>query len=211
MIWMLRVVHVLAVAAWFGSVVFFTVAGVLIFQGFAEVSALPGEERPLWLPLPEVFQGASPGEGFPEPIRLEQGSRAAGVAVSKIFPFYYGLQTGCAVLALLTAWVLGRQGEGQGHGWRTGLCLLALLSVVGGWWLEQEVARLRIPRNERTDEVLTARAPVSASLLEEARAARSTFGRWHGYSLIQNLVTLILVSGIIVFIPSLSVASTRLR
>src|SRR4051794_26393537 len=104
MLCLLRSLHVLAVATWFGSVVFFTIAGVRIFDAFSEVA---GEEsRPLWFPIPEAFDKPPLGDGFPKETRLEQGSRAAGAAVGKIFPVYYGLQAGCGLVALLTAVVL---------------------------------------------------------------------------------------------------------
>lgn len=209
MLSLLRILHVLAVSLWFGSVAFFTVAGLLIFQAFSAVSALPAEERPLWLPIPPAFQGA-PVEGLPDPLRLEQGSRAAGVAVSRIFPFYYALQAGCGVVAVLTASLLARSGEGRGHGWRGALTKLALLTVLGGWWLELRVSELRVPRNDLTDRVLLAESP-SQELLVEARAARATFGMWHGFSLLQNFLTLACVTGITLCLPSLSATPPRLR
>lgn len=207
MLSLLRVTHVFAVALWFGSVAFFTVAGLLIFQSFRDVSALPADQRPSWLPLPEMFARESP-EGFPTPLRLEQGSRAAGVAVSGIFPVYYAAQAGCGVVALLTALLLARGGEGRGHGVRLSLCALALVTVLGGWWLEYRVTELRVPRNELTEQALATSSP-SAERLAEARAARAEFGRWHGYSLIQNFVTLALAAGITCSIPSLSGGSPR--
>ncbi|NBO91759.1 MAG: hypothetical protein EBV06_05540, partial [Planctomycetia bacterium] len=102
-----RIMHALSVSLWFGSVVFFTVAGLLIFQAFEQVARQEAADRPSWLPVASLYAGVSPGQGFPEPLRLEQGSRAAGVAVSGIFPFYYAVQTGCAVVALLTALRIG--------------------------------------------------------------------------------------------------------
>src|SRR5262245_23763324 len=114
----LRASHVLAVALWFGSVAFFTFAPLLLFNAFAEVSREPAERRPLWLPLPAAFDQPSPGEGFPEPLRLEQGTRAAGLAVGSIFPAYYGLQAGCGIVALLTALLLARAEQGAAHRWR---------------------------------------------------------------------------------------------
>jgi hypothetical protein len=206
---LLRVTHVFAVALWLGSVAFFTVAGLLIFQSFRDVSALPADQRPTWLPLPEMFARESP-EGFPTPLRLEQGSRAAGVAVSGIFPVYYVTQAACGVVALLTALLLARGGEGRGHGVRLALCALALATALGGWWLERRVTELRVPRNELTDQVLATPTP-PAELLAEARAARAEFGRWHGYSLIQNFATLVCVAGITLSIPWLSGGPPRGR
>jgi hypothetical protein len=186
-----KTLHVLSVALWFGSVAFFTVAGLLIFQAFTDLSRKPESERP-WFPVPAMFQH-DPPEGFPNPLRLEQGSRAAGVAVSRIFPVYYGLQLGCGIVALVTALGIGRSGEGRGHRWRIALCVVALATVGLGWWLESVVTELRIPRNELTDAVLTASAPTREQV-EKALAARAEFGRWHGYSLMQNFATLALVT-----------------
>jgi hypothetical protein len=185
-----KTLHVLSVALWFGSVAFFTIAGLLIFQAFEDLSRKPESERP-WLPVPAMFQHDPPAKGFPDPLRLEQGSRAAGVAVSRIFPVYYGLQLGCGIVALFTALVIARSGEGRGHGWRIALCVLALATVGLGWWLETVVSERRVPRNELTDAILTASAPTQDQV-QEAQAARAEFGRWHGYSLMQNFATLVL-------------------
>jgi hypothetical protein len=186
-----KTLHVLSVALWFGSVAFFTVAGLLIFQAFSDLSRKPESDRP-WFPVPEMFRRDPPAKDFPDPLRLEQGSRAAGVAVSRIFPVYYGLQVGCGIVALVTALAIARAGQGSGQRWRIVLCVLALTTVGLGWWLETVVGELRIPRNELTDKVLTISAPTQQQL-EEAQAARAEFGRWHGYSLMQNFATLALV------------------
>ena len=188
-----KTLHVLSVALWFGSVAFFTISGVLIFQAFSDLSREPAFQRPLWFPVPAEMNRTSPGDVLREPVRLEQGSRAAGVAVSRIFPVYYGLQLGCAVVALLTALVVARSGEGRGHGWRIGLCVLALGTVGLGWWLEHVVSDLRKPREELIDAVLIASVP-SQDQLERAREARADFNRWHGYSLMQNFATLALAT-----------------
>src|SRR5262245_2073826 len=177
---MLRTLHTLAAGLWFGAVVFFTVAGVLIFQAFADHSRPPFHQREIWFPEPEEFGHPPLGDGFPDPTRLEQGSRAAGAAVRRIFPFYFALQAGCAAVALVTALALGGPRRV-----RLALCVLGLLAVLGGWWLEERVAALREPRNELTDEVLRTPIP-SEEQLEAAREARATFSRWHFYSLAAN-------------------------
>ena len=198
MIALLRTVHVLSLAVWLGSMVFFTIAGVLLFGAFAEVSRLPregkrleegGEKRPLWFPLPPEFEKDSPGEGFPEPLRLEQGSRAAGHAVGKMFPVYFGLQIVCAALAAVTALgLLLIQGGGFDKA-RLAVCVLGLAAVGAGWALERHVHQLRGPRNDLTEAVLKADAP-TAELVREARQARADFGKWHGISLMVNFATL---------------------
>lgn len=195
---LVRSLHVLAVAVWLGSVVFFTITGLLVFRAFEDVSR--DEARPEWLPLPPIYARPSPGPGFPDPLRLEQGSRAAGVAVGRVFPVYYGLQAGCGAAALLTALLLARSAEGGAHRRRVALALSALLTVLGGWWLEGEVSRLRGPRNDLTDAVLKMSAP-PAEEVEAARQARAAFGKWHGYSLVQNFATLGLVAGLTLLVP----------
>jgi hypothetical protein len=191
----LKTLHVLSVALWFGSVVFFTFAPLLMLQAFQEVSDLPAERRPLWLPLPDAFQKEVPGAGLPGPTRREQGTRAFGVAVGKVFPVYYGLQLGCGLVALVTA--LGMARTGEGHAWRISLCALALATVGLGWWLERAVHDRREQRNDLTDAVLLASAPAEEQV-ERARAARADFSTWHGYSLLQNFATLALVTVITV-------------
>jgi hypothetical protein len=200
MIPFLRSLHLLALSCWFGSLVFFSIVGLLIFNAFEEVARLPSESRPLWLPLPAEFSRDSLGKGFPEPIRLEQGSRAAGVAVSKIFPVYYALQTGCALVALLSALVLARSSLGTGHRLRVWLAAIALATVLLGWGLEVYVAELRVPRNTLTDEVLIAS---EQGPIEEARAARAKFGMWHGMSLLQNFATLAVVFWLVLLVPGM--------
>src|SRR5262249_43162586 len=161
-------------------------------QAFEEVSLLPARERPLWFPLPAEFEKDSPGEGFPDPLRKEQGSRAFGVAVGKVFPVYFALQAGCAVVAVLTAlglaWGLGGPLNRVG----VVVCALGLAAVVTGWWLEQRVHALREPRNRLTDAVLVASNPTPEQV-QEARQARVAFGTWHGISLLDNFATLGLV------------------
>jgi hypothetical protein len=50
-----------------------------------------------------------------------------------------------------------------------------------------------VPRNNFTDEVLRGPSPSSAEI-QHAVDARAEFGRWHGYSLIVNFLTLVLVA-----------------
>jgi glycerol-3-phosphate acyltransferase PlsY len=175
-----RVIHALSVSLWFGSVAFFTVAGLLLFQAFEDEARKTAADRPAWLPAVSLYDQGSPGKGFPEPLRLEQGSRAAGVAVSGIFPFYFALQTGCAVVALLTALAIGGR-------IRIAACVVGLAVVLAGWGLERVVHEVREPRNVKTDLAL---AEPSEDRLLEARMARSRFGMWHGISLLANFAAL---------------------
>jgi hypothetical protein len=210
-----KVLHVLSLGLWFGTVAFFSVVGVMLFDAFERVSALPADARPIWFPLPREFTKDPPSDKFPKPLAKEQGSRAVGYAVTPLFPVYYGIQSVCAVLATVTAaaWWLAR-GGGRLAKVRTLLLAAALLTVAVGWYLERKVHDLREPRNEYTDQVL--RNPDAGVLktggddsgrggtvkssqevaadLARAENARAEFGRWHGYSLIGNFATLALVT-----------------
>jgi acyl-phosphate glycerol 3-phosphate acyltransferase len=188
-----KVVHVLALGLWFGTVVFFTIAGAVLFPAFQKEAARPAAERPLWFPLPAAYDRAPPSDRFPDPLRLEQGSRAAGAAVAPLFPWFYGVQAGCGLLALVTALAWASTQRGRAHTLRAAALALALAGVGVGWWLERKVDELRIPRNDLTDEVLLNPSP-SADLIQRAVDARAAFGTWHGYSLIVNFLTLLLVA-----------------
>jgi hypothetical protein len=184
-----RTLHVLVLGLWFGSVVFFTLAGVLLFQAFADKTRLPGNGRDWWLPMPPELGREPPSPRFPDPLRLEQGSRLAGVAVGAIFPWYYGIQTGCAVAALLTAIVLRTRGRLSNV--RLIVLALGLLFVLIGWGLERYVEGLREPRNTALDEVLSTDKP-TPELIRTAEEARAAFGMWHGISLLDNFTVLAL-------------------
>src|SRR5438876_3358370 len=98
-----RVLHVMALALWFGDGVFFTFFVALslfaTFQGLAQ-------SRPDWLPLPTDFTDEQ---------RTAFGTRLAGVAVGPIFPLYFALQGTCGVVALVTAWGWTRQSPERVH------------------------------------------------------------------------------------------------
>ena len=188
-----KTIHVLALGLWFGTLCFFTVAGLTLFQTFDEISLQDRDARPLWFPLPDAYAKDRPSDKFPDPLRREQGSRAAGAAVGPLFPWYYGIQTGCAVVTAITAlgWWLSRR-RSRADGVRAVLLLAALAGVGLGWWLERAVGDLRKPRDELTDAVLVSAAPTDAQI-QEAGEARTTFVRWHGYSLLDNFAVLALV------------------
>ena len=198
-----KMLHVLALGLCFGTMGFFTIMGVMLFQTFEEVAVKPADERPLWFPLPPEFDKEPPRsedgkEGrFPDPLRKEQGLRAAGWAVTPLFPWYYGLQAGCVVLALATAlpWPGRCPGE-RIHKVRVGLLLLAVALLAVGGWLEKTVTDLRVPRNELTDAVLREPHPSDAEI-EKAEQARYTFGVWHAFSLLQNFASLLVMGALV--------------
>ncbi len=188
-----KVVHVLALGLWFGTVVFFTITGAVLFPAFQKEAAKPAAERPLWFPVPPAYEKAPPSDKFPDPLRLEQGSRAAGAAVGPLFPWFYGVQAVSGLLALVTALAWASTWRARAHVVRAVVLALALVGVGVGWWLERKVDYLRVPRNLYTDEVLLG-SPPAPRLLQAAVDARAEFGRWHGYSLVVNFVTLALVA-----------------
>ncbi len=185
-----KMIHVLALGLWFGTACFFTVAALSVFQTFEAESLKEKEARPLWFPMADVYAKAPPTGKFPDPLRKEQGLRAAGAAVGPIFVWYYGIQAVCAAATAITAlgWWLSR--KGNIHTVRAVLLLLALVGVGVGWGLERVVADLRVPRNQLTDAVLQG----STEDLGAAEEARAIFARWHGYSLLDNMAVLLLVT-----------------
>jgi acyl-phosphate glycerol 3-phosphate acyltransferase len=189
-----KVLHVLSLGLWFGTVVFFSVVGLVLFDAFDRLSVEPAVSRPIWFPLPPEFARDRPSDKFPNPLAKEQGSRAVGYAVAPLFPIYSGIQAVCAVLATVTAaaWWLARDG-GRLAKVRTLLLMAALVTVGVGWYLERVVHDLREPRNEYTDQVLKSSSP-TAEEISRAEKARAEFGRWHGYSLMDNFATLALVT-----------------
>jgi hypothetical protein len=193
MLLLTKIVHVLAVGLWFGTAVFFTfVVGLSLFSTFDALAQQ--QSRPLWFPLPPKLDKPRPSDRFPDPLSKEQGSRVAGAAVGPMFPWYYGIQAVCGVLALVTAlaWLLLSR-PATANTARIVILVLALITVGIGWWLELVVSDLRAVREEKSDAVLRNDAPSPADI-QAADAVRAEFGRWHGYSLMVNFATLFLVT-----------------
>lgn len=200
-----RTIHALAVSLWFGSVAFFTVAGLLVFGAFERVSQDEGERA--WFPVAPQYDKAPPeGSKFPDPLRKEQGSRAAGVAVGAIFPTYYALQAGCGLVAMLAAFALLRAEGGRLNRARFFVCVLGLLTVKLGWWLERKVHDLGVTRHQTADVMLRAATPTEGQVTE-AREARAAFFAWHGVSLLVNFATLglsLVAAGMVPFRPDVA-------
>jgi glycerol-3-phosphate acyltransferase PlsY len=187
-----KTIHVLAIGLWFGTAVFFTITGLVMFQALEEVSLKPRGERPLWFPEPSEYNRDLQSDKFPNPLRKEQGSRAFGAAVGPLFPWYFGIQGICGLLAAATALTLARA-AGSIHRVRAMILVAALLTVAAGVWVERVVEEFRVPRNDATDVVLSSPSP-TADEISQAETARANFGRWHGYSLSLNMITLLLVT-----------------
>jgi glycerol-3-phosphate acyltransferase PlsY len=202
MLLLAKTLHALAVGLWFGSVVFFTLTGVVLFQTFEQLTTPPAAERPVWLPVPAAYERPRPGDRFPEPLRKEQGSRLAGAAVGPLFGWYYGLQTACGLVAVVTALSWAGRRDQPVHRWRAGLLVVALVTVGVGWWLDRVVEGLRVPRNQLTDAVLQNPAPEPGQVAAAERA-RAEFAAWHGYSLADNLAALALVTAAMALVARL--------
>jgi acyl-phosphate glycerol 3-phosphate acyltransferase len=203
-----KTLHVLSLGLWFGSAAFFTLAGSLMFDEFKAESRVPADQRPLWFPLPKELAKDPPSPRFPTPLAEEQGSRAFGVAVRPLFPWYYGIQLVCALVAYGTAlsWQRGREND-RAQRWRTLLLMLALVVTAVGWWMEGKVNDLRGTRDRQTDIVVQAQNPTPEQIAT-AETERREFVQWHLGSLAQNFVTLVLVTIAMALAAQLPAATT---
>jgi acyl phosphate:glycerol-3-phosphate acyltransferase len=162
-----KVVHVYALGLWFGSMVFFILATLSLFDTFQKL-ATSETGRPTWLRAVDDFDAA-------------KATQLAGIAVSPLFTWYFPLQTVCGILAAATA--LGwcrRQAARLVDRVRARVLWLATCAVLIGWPLAHYVNQLRLQRY--SDE------PGVAALAKQA------FGTWHTYSLLLNFAVLTLVS-----------------
>jgi acyl-phosphate glycerol 3-phosphate acyltransferase len=189
-----KVLHVLAVGLWFGGAVFFSfVVAPTLFSRFESLTEQPPEIRKWWFP--------PAGEFDREDYRHEQGTRAAGYAISPMFDWYFLMQGVCGVVAMATAlrWSMADPAS-KVHRWRSVVLIAAVATVVLGWPLERYVHALRFERNEKVDIYLRTAADEQvapeavANAEREARAARGLFGMMHGISLLLNFGTLGLVT-----------------
>jgi acyl phosphate:glycerol-3-phosphate acyltransferase len=201
MLAILKILHVLAVGLWFGTTVFFSfVVGLSLITTFTEVAAKKADERPVWFPVaPAYDKDPPPSPSFPNPVRTEQGSAAFGAAIAPLFGWFFLIQGGCALVALATAlpgleWPAGKV--------RVAVLVLAALTLAVGWWMAEKVSGMREGRSQAT---LTALADPTSANVVQADVARGDFARWHGYSVMLNLVTVVLVTvamGLAAFLPA---------
>lgn len=189
-----KILHLLTLGLWFGTAIFFSfVVGLSLFGTFEGLAAKDSSQREMWFPTWEVYDFPSPDPALPQPLRKEQGSRAAGAALAPLFHWYFGIQAVCAVLAAATALSWRRMGVGRIHAVRAGFLLAALVTVALGWWLLRVVEDYREPRN-RTFDAMVSHSPPRAEDVRAAVEARQTFARWHLYSLGVNMLTVLLVT-----------------
>ncbi len=192
-----KILHLFALGLWFGMGVFFSfVVAFSLFGSFEKlaVEKATDSERPLWFRISPYYENDLQSEKFPKPFRKEQGTRAAGFAISPMFDWYFILQAACAVIAALTAlgWTMSGYSRGV-HRLRAAVLLIALVGAGAGWWLGHRVSDLRAERDDATDSLLTTANP-TADDIKTAEQARATFGGWHGISVLINLATLLLVT-----------------
>lgn len=198
-----KTIHVLALGAWFGSAIFFSLPVALSLFGSFDGLAR-AEARPAWFPLAEPFDKIKPELNGP----VEQGSRAAGYAIGPLFVWYFIVQGVCGCLAFGAAWPWRDwEPNRRVHTWRAYLLLGAVATVVIGWPLEQYVAGLRGPRNESSEAYLRAGPDHLKEREREMKSARAAFGAWHGVSILLNYVTLGLVAAAMALAAQLPVAS----
>jgi acyl phosphate:glycerol-3-phosphate acyltransferase len=183
-----KALHVLAVGLWFGTVIFFTVTGGLLFPTFTDEV----HKDPPYLPRPAAYDKA-PGDEK-EVVLKEQAARVFGAAVAPLFPWFFRIQLGCAVVALLTAlgWAVRRKGE-RVHAARLWVLIAATGALSVGLCLDRVVERLRGPR-DRTGDVLLREPDPTKEQKQAADDAHLEFNRWHGYSLTVNFAVLVLVA-----------------
>lgn len=192
-----KTLHVLAIGLWFGSAIFFTfVVGLTLFGQFEALAE--SRERPPWFPL----------WYFSEPDTLkEQGTRAAGFAISPMFDIYYLLQGICGFIVVMTALAWTRaEGGRRVHTLRVWVVGMALVTVVAGWPIARHVSDLRAERNWARDVYLLessrptkgegriTTAESIAKARDASEVARGQFGQWHTISLLGNFVTVLLVT-----------------
>jgi acyl phosphate:glycerol-3-phosphate acyltransferase len=172
-----KILHVLAVGLWFGSVVFFSLAAPAIFQSFGALVDQRAE-RPSWLT---------------QPLTTDQANQLAGLAVGPIFPRYFLVQGLCGLVALVTALGWTRGAGATVHTVRFYVLLAAFALVLISWPVAQKVSALRVERY--------------ASDAALAAAAKANFTTWHLYSLSLNMLTVVLVAvamGLAASLPSRS-------
>lgn len=205
MLGLTKMIHLLALGVWLGTLVFFTfVAGLGVFHAFQELAETDAHNRPTWFPVPRAYardperwEQLSASDGLftdARAIRREQGTRAAGVAVEAMFRGYFPLQVVCGLLAVSTA--LGWWRAAPGNRWRrarTVVLLFGVQSALGGWILERRVAEAQTARNQKVDALLESPRP-GANDVRIAQLAVGDFRCWHAASLLANFVTLALVA-----------------
>jgi hypothetical protein len=171
-----RMLHVMAVGLLFGATIFFNfIAAPSIFRTFREAVHSAPNDRTANFPL---VTETDPEKRGPQCDVL--ANALAGTAVGPIFPTFYALQSGCLVVAMITALSWWSKSPKGWNRWRVYLLGLALITVVIGWSLSGTISTLRVERFS-TD-------------LAVAESAKQRFAEWHLYSLMLSFSTAIFAS-----------------
>ena len=207
-----KILHVLALGLWFGTVIFFSfVVGLNLFGTFEQVAAAPPEERPIWLPMwqrlrwfrararPDVSRTAAQGA---RDARRRRGHHAV---ISLVFR-HPGVCARCWQPRLL--WPGGAWARDAFIAFAPAFCWRrsSRWHWAGGW--SAVVDDLRGPRNS-TFDAMVSHSPPRDEDIRSAVEARRTFGRWHLYSLGVNMVTVLLVTVAMAQAASLPIAATE--
>lgn len=176
--YLLRVLHLVGVGLWLGTVVFFPFCVALpVIAGMQALAMRPDN----WLHLQSE----------------KEGIRLAGELLNIVFARYFLFQLGCGLAALIPAVIWLRQ-SGKVHRFRVGFLLLAMVLVSANeWWLAENVRYWRHARyashsaaEHTTAPGTTASAATPGSPHPDAEQA---FQFWHTLSLAADIVTLLLV------------------
>src|SRR5207249_2299591 len=91
-----RIIHVLSLGTWFGSMVMFNliVAPTLFFEAFPAVVESAPSDRTAFVPISQDLNNEK---------KKELATALAGSAVGPVFPKSFQLQAACAALSLITA------------------------------------------------------------------------------------------------------------
>ncbi|MDY3554210.1 glycerol-3-phosphate 1-O-acyltransferase PlsY [Gemmata sp. JC717] len=162
----LRGLHVLVLGLWFGGAAFFNFgAATAIFDSFKEVVNAGPSDR-------TAYRTIIPADAEQKD-KDALASALAGSAVGPVFPRYFAMQAVCAAIALLTALSWFRLGGV--HRVRVFVIAFATATVIAGWPISNEVARLRLERFNPDATI--------------AAAAKTAFVSWHFVSLGLSIVT----------------------
>jgi acyl-phosphate glycerol 3-phosphate acyltransferase len=162
-----KLLHVLALGLWFGTVIFFNMAGVLMFNSFTEnVEKLKPGEATARTANVAITAGLKTDQE-----RKDLAGALFGTAVGPLFPPFFVIQVTCGLVALVTAFGFG----GRLNRWRLAVIVLGLVTLAIGWPLANYVGDVRMQRYS-TDPAIAA-------------AARAAFGPWHTRSLFLNFGT----------------------
>ena len=177
-----RVVHVLALAIWAGTAVFFN--GCVALRIFAYFHALPQE-------APPSLTG----------IDREVGSRMAGDLISTIFPTYFAVQLGCGLVAAATAWWLVADSQPLARSRAVLLTVTAVLVLI-------QIVGFYRPTSELRQQQYAA---LDAGDREQFETLRRRFFALHGPSLLLDCgTTLAVLVAVGMLGPALKPGTTKI-